>query len=129
MHRYRGILSQYPTWYANYQMVSWEEMYNNEPYENIDDVKQQSLIIGGEVCVWGEHVDPSNVFTTLWPRGAGVAERLWSQQSVTDNEDFEKRLHRFRCHLIDHGVPSGVVHKQPRNKEFDVDDPESCYAH
>lgn len=48
-------------------------MYNAEPLEGISDVSEQQLVLGGEVCMWGETADPSVVQQTIWPRAAAAA--------------------------------------------------------
>ena len=45
----------------------------NEPLTNITNPKQQKLVIGGEVCMWGEHIDASDIEQTIWPRAAAAA--------------------------------------------------------
>lgn len=45
----------------------------NEPLTNITNPKQQELVIGGEVCMWGEHIDGSDIEQTIWPRAAAAA--------------------------------------------------------
>lgn len=45
----------------------------NEPLTNITNSKQQKLVIGGEVCMWGEHIDGSDIEQTIWPRAAAAA--------------------------------------------------------
>ena len=51
---YRGILSNNDVWYLDHLHTSWQEFYNNEPYEGITNPAQQKLVLGGEVCMWGE---------------------------------------------------------------------------
>jgi hexosaminidase len=64
---------------------------------------QRARIIGGEACQWGEGVDATNLFTSLWPDLTMVAERLWT--SVDNKEDLDLldgnklRLRRQRCRL------------------------------
>jgi hexosaminidase len=51
---YRGLLSNNDVWYLDHLDISWQQFYLNEPHENITDPHQQSLVLGGEVCMWGE---------------------------------------------------------------------------
>ena len=53
---------------------------------------QRELVLGGEICMWGEHIDERTVDSRLWPRSAAIAERLWSPESVTDVDDLYRRL-------------------------------------
>ena len=69
---YRAILSNYNLWYLDQLGVTWQQMYSNEPYQGITDPAQQKLILGGEVCMWGETVDASDMHNTVWPRAAAV---------------------------------------------------------
>ncbi|KAK9114431.1 hypothetical protein Syun_021228 [Stephania yunnanensis] len=46
----------------------------NEPLANITNSKQHKLVIGGEVCLWGEHIDGSDIEQTIWPRAAAAAD-------------------------------------------------------
>ncbi|BBG97928.1 beta-hexosaminidase 1 [Prunus dulcis] len=100
-------------WYLDHLDVPWEAAYNAEPLEGIDDVSQQKLVLGGEVCMWGETADTSDVQQTIWPRAAAAAERLWSRREATSarngNLTALPRLQYFRCLLNRRGVQAAPV--------------------
>jgi hexosaminidase len=66
--------------------------YLNDPVPPGVQEDARSHVLGGEACMWGEFVDPETIDSRLWPRGAAVAERLWSPASVQDVEDMYRRL-------------------------------------
>src|SRR5262249_31430138 len=53
---------------------------------------QAQLVLGGEVCMWGEHINQLSIDSRIWPRTAAVAERFWSPETVTDVDDMYRRL-------------------------------------
>jgi hexosaminidase len=53
---------------------------------------QRKLILGGEVCMWGEHIDQHSIDSRIWPRTAAIAERFWSPENVRDVDDLYRRL-------------------------------------
>lgn len=70
---FRCIFSDQGVWYLDHLDVPWDRAYRADPLEGISDSSQQKLIIGGEVCMWGETADASNVQQTIWPRAATAA--------------------------------------------------------
>ncbi|KAL6290868.1 hypothetical protein ACE6H2_008378 [Prunus campanulata] len=110
---FRCIFSNQGVWYLDHLHVPWEDTYNAEPLEGINDVSQQKLVLGGEVCMWGETADTSDVQQTIWPRAAAAAERLWSRREATSarngNLTALPRLKYFRCLLNRRGVQAAPV--------------------
>ncbi|MDH4132200.1 MAG: beta-N-acetylhexosaminidase [Gemmatimonadota bacterium] len=60
---------------------------------------QAALVLGGEACMWAEHVSAETVDSRIWPRLAAVAERLWSPPAVQDVADMYRRLSVMSLHL------------------------------
>ncbi|CAA6654879.1 unnamed protein product [Spirodela intermedia] len=116
----RCIMSNQGEWYLDHL----------DPLEGIDDASQQKLVIGGEVCMWGETADTSDIQQTIWPRAAAAAERLWSPRETTSGEDPNStalpRLEYFRCLLNRRGVAAApVTNFYARRPPYG---PGSCYA-
>lgn len=61
--------------------------------------EQAALVLGGEACMWAEHVSAETVDSRLWPRLAAVAERFWSPVGVRDVPDMYRRLASVSLHL------------------------------
>ncbi|XP_027928598.1 beta-hexosaminidase 1 isoform X3 [Vigna unguiculata] len=109
---FRCIYSNQGVWYLDHLDVPWDEVYTAEPLEGIHKASEQELVIGGEVCMWAETVDTSDVQQTIWPRAAAAAERLWSQRDSTSKNitiTALPRLQNFRCLLNKRGVPAAPV--------------------
>ncbi|RDX63576.1 Beta-hexosaminidase 1, partial [Mucuna pruriens] len=99
-------------WYLDHLDVPWDAVYTAEPLEGIQKASEQKLVLGGEVCMWAERVDTSDIQQTIWPRAAAAAERLWSQRDSTSgnvNKIALPRLQYFRCLLNRRGVAAAPV--------------------
>lgn len=70
---FRCIFSNQGVWYLDHLDVPWDKVYTAEPLEGIHKDSEQKLVIGGEVCMWGETADTSDVQQTIWPRAAAAA--------------------------------------------------------
>jgi hexosaminidase len=88
---YQGILSA--PYYLDH-MKSAEEYYLADPLpsDTTLNAEQSKRVLGGEACMWGEHVNELSIDSRIWPRTAAVAERLWSAASTRDVDDMYRRL-------------------------------------
>jgi hexosaminidase len=100
---YTGILSA--PYYLDHQRTS-EAMFLSDPIpaNTTLTADQQKLILGGEVAMWAEHINPETVDSRVWPRTLAVAERFWSPQSDVDVKDMYRRLRIASYELEDVGV-------------------------
>jgi len=127
---FRCIFSNQGVWYLDHLDVPWDKFYTAEPVEGINDISKQELVLGGEVCMWGETADTSNVQQTIWPRAAAAAERLWSKRDAISTRNITltalPRLQYFRCLLTRRGVQAApVANKYARSPPSG---PGSCYV-
>ena len=86
-----GILSA--PYYLDHQETA-ETHYLADPLPpgNSLTPEQAALVLGGEACMWAEHVSSETVDSRIWPRMAAVAERFWSPASTRDVDDMYRRL-------------------------------------
>ncbi len=100
---YQGILSA--PYYLDGQKTS-AQMFLADPVPSATTLtaEQQKLILGGEVCMWAEQLNPETVDSRVWPRTMAVAERFWSPQSDRDVSDMYRRLRVNSLKLEDVGL-------------------------
>jgi hexosaminidase len=100
---YQGILSA--PYYLDGQKTS-AQMFLADPVPSDTTLtaEQQKLILGGEVCMWAEQLNPETVDSRVWPRTMAVAERFWSPQSDRDVSDMYRRLRINSLKLEDVGL-------------------------
>ncbi|KAK2413405.1 beta-hexosaminidase [Trifolium repens] len=126
---FRCIFSNQGVWYLDHLDVPWDEVYTAEPLEGIQEDAEKKLVLGGEVCMWGETADASDVQQTIWPRAAAAAERLWSPRDSTSARNATltalPRLQHFRCLLNGRGVAAAPVTNYYARRA--PDGPGSCY--
>ncbi|KAG0216523.1 hypothetical protein BGX28_000037 [Mortierella sp. GBA30] len=106
---------------------SWQRMYSYSLTDRLN-AEQQKMVYGGEVCMWSEQTDSSNLDSNLWPRTAAAAEVLWSGDQDDQGEtrpllEAAKRLEAVRERLIKMGVRAAPV-----SPSWCAKQPETCLA-
>ncbi|XP_058448990.1 chitooligosaccharidolytic beta-N-acetylglucosaminidase [Malaya genurostris] len=104
---YRLIISTKNAWYFDHgfwgitSYYNWKKVYNNRILNN-------TLVLGGEACVWTEFIDEYSLDSRTWPRLAAVGERLWTNPTI-DASKVEGRFNRQRRRLITRGLSPEAV--------------------
>lgn len=92
---------------------NWKTIYTYDPLFNLTGT-QKKLVLGFEVHVWTEQIDPVNLETAIWPRAAAAAEVGWSgsNNGSADRslEDAGIRLSEWRERMVHRGVRSEPIH-------------------
>ncbi|CAG19679.1 family 20 glycosylhydrolase [Photobacterium profundum] len=66
--------------------------YPTAPYPVALKKEQEHLILGGEVTLWAENVKDDTIDLRMWPRSYVIAERLWSAETITDENSMYERM-------------------------------------
>ncbi|OMJ20087.1 Beta-hexosaminidase 2 [Smittium culicis] len=106
---------------------TWMKIYSYNPFVNITTPEARSLVLGGEVALWAEQADETNVDKLLWPRAAASGELFWSGPTVPNTEtrrdinDAAIRIgeHRFRLLARD-------IQAEPTQPLWCVRNPGAC---
>jgi hexosaminidase len=54
--------------------------------------EEKARILGGELCMWAEYTTSETVDSRIWPRGAAIAERLWSPAATVNVDSMYARM-------------------------------------
>ncbi|MGF1755079.1 beta-N-acetylhexosaminidase [Vibrio makurazakiensis] len=52
----------------------------------------EDKILGGEMTLWAENVSDETLAVRLYPRAYAIAERLWSPETLTDEDSMYERM-------------------------------------
>ncbi|HKO77296.1 MAG TPA: family 20 glycosylhydrolase, partial [Flavobacterium sp.] len=87
--------------------------------------EEKARILGGEAPMWTELATPATIDSRIWPRTAAIAERLWSNESVTDINSLRKRLKTVSFRLEELGLThikskEGLLRNISNNQKSDA---------
>jgi hexosaminidase len=121
---YTGILSA--PYYLDHQDTA-EQMFLADvvPADTTLTPDQQKLILGGEICMWAEQINPESIDSRVWPRSLAVAERFWSPQSDRDVADMYRRMRATSLELEEVGLKHIVGPKKLRRSLAAAVDPKA----
>lgn len=84
---------------------TWVRIYTFEPSTYLND----SRVLGGEVCAWGEMFNNENLESRIWPRAASLADKLWGPLEPIDLVALSKRLTAFSETLNYRGIRTSPI--------------------
>lgn len=58
--------NDWSTYYLLHLDVTWAQVYETEPLAGITDPAERALVLGGELCKWGESTDASVFDGKVW---------------------------------------------------------------
>merc|ERR1719290_442965 len=109
---------------------SWMEVYENSPLDMLNNYEKQGRqeypnVLGGEAMVWSYETDAESLQSTAWPRGAALAERLWTDLPLHEvqAEHAENRMAAHRERMVNRGTRAEAF--QP---EYCFQNQNSCYS-
>lgn len=88
---YQGVLSA-PYYLDGMRPAGVHYLADPLPSNSPLTQEQRKLVLGGEVCMWGEQLNERTIDSRIWPRTAAIAERFWSPENITDVDDMYRRL-------------------------------------
>ncbi|KAI0994601.1 Beta-hexosaminidase [Podosphaera aphanis] len=96
---------------------NWRLIYSHDPLSGVPP-ERQHLVLGGEVHVWSEQIDPINLETMLWPRASAAGEVLWSGRQDESGQNRSQvtagpRLAEWRERMVERGFfasPVQMIH-------------------
>ncbi|KAF9132872.1 hypothetical protein BGW39_011165 [Mortierella sp. 14UC] len=107
--------------------ASWQRIYSYALTDGMSE-EEQKMVYGGEICMWGEQTDSSNIHSNIWPRSAAAAEVLWSGTKDAKGHarpliDAARRLSAVRERLVQMGVKAA-----PMFPSWCINHPEACLS-
>lgn len=100
---------------ASYFWQTWETYHAHDPFATLNAslMERSSLMLGGEVNMWGEGVDDSNFDSIVFPSTSAAAERLWSSLPSDHLPGAGNRLAAHRCALVRAGIRAAPIGPGP----------------
>ncbi|OQE20616.1 hypothetical protein PENFLA_c016G06454 [Penicillium flavigenum] len=102
------IPANYP--YADFcsPINNWRVVWEYDPIASLP-AEQAALVIGGEIHLFSEQSDPSNLDTMVWPRSSAGGENMWSGRQTPSGQnrsqaDAAARLSDLRERMVLRGI-------------------------
>jgi len=125
---------------ADVPRPSWKQVYENSPLDMLtglglpnirgnDNIPTEQTsadkVLGGEAMVYSYETDAMSLQSTVWPRGAALAERLWTDPIHTSfqADQAETRMAAHRERMVNRGTRAEAF--QP---EYCFRNQDSCFT-
>ncbi|RUS18181.1 glycoside hydrolase superfamily, partial [Endogone sp. FLAS-F59071] len=117
------------SWCAPYK--TWQRVYSYDLTYNLTTADEKKQVLGGEVALWSEQADWTNLDSRLWPRAAAAAEVLWSGNFDADGvkrtlANAQPRMMDWRYRLVARGILADPIQplwcaKNPKQCDAQLD--------
>lgn len=92
---------------------SWRLVYSHDPAAGLSE-EQAKNVLGGELAVWSETIDPVTLDGIIWPRASAAGEVLWSGRQDASGQnrsqyDASPRLADMRERMVARGVGAAAI--------------------
>ena len=92
---------------------AWQLTYSHDPREGLSDETKKN-VLGGEVAMWSETLDPASFDSIAWPRAAAAGEIWWSGRVDADGNnrthlDAKPRLAEMRERMLVRGIGASAI--------------------
>jgi hypothetical protein len=97
------LLSPHPSHHSplttplSFAQINLRRVYNWDPSPPWFSTAVARRIIGGEMCVWGEHVPSTEFYSWVFPRLFAGAERMWAPMASRVRRCSTHVVHDRRC--------------------------------
>ena len=92
---------------------NWRLIYSHDPLDGVAK-EHAGNVVGGEVAIWSETIDPVTVDSLMWPRASAAGEIWWSGRYDASGQnrsqyDAAPRLAEFRERMVARGVSAAPI--------------------
>lgn len=102
------VVNTQPFYVAGMGASGWKSVYDAAVAPSSLSAAERALVLGGQICMWGETMAPGNFAERAYQIGMGAAENFWGKYSSGEQGSWalQTRFNRFLCHLKNWGIES-----------------------
>lgn len=95
------VVNTEPFYIAGMGAGGWKQVYDAEVAPSSLKGDQRALVLGGQICMWGETFGEGNFEMRAYQIGMGAAENFWGKNPSPEKGKWalQQRFNRFLCHL------------------------------
>lgn len=92
---------------------NWKLIYSHDPLDGVDSASAKN-VVGGEVAIWSETIDPVTLDSLMWPRAGAAGEIWWSGRTNGQGHNRSQleatpRMAEMRERMVARGVSAAPI--------------------
>merc|ERR1711957_930086 len=102
------VVNTQPFYIAGMGAAGWKRVYDAQVAPSDLSEAERALVLGGQVCIWGETFGEGNFDMRAYQIGMGAAENFWGKYDSGEVGKWalQTRYNKFLCHLKNWGINS-----------------------